>query len=157
MRLLLPSESQRVIVEALAAAGKREVGGILMGEHVQEGVFRVASVTVQTDGGSFAFFVRAVKNFLRPLTEFFHKTNHQYTLFNYLGEWHSHHSFVLTPSSQDAASMRDLVEDPQVGARFAVLLIVRLSSDQKLAGSVTVFVAGGERQEGELTIEGESS
>ncbi len=155
MRLLLPSESQRVIVDALSAAGKREIGGILMGEHVQESVFRVASVTVQTDGGSFAFFVRAVKDFLRPLTEFFNKTKCQYTRFNYLGEWHSHHSFALTPSSQDAASMRDLVDDPRVGAQFAVLLIVRLNSDQKLAGSVTVFAPGGEQREGELIIEGD--
>lgn len=155
MQVLLPPEIQEQLISALRAAGRREIGGILMGEHVGANAFRVVSVTIQTRGGAFASFVRLVQHVVRPLADFFRKTSHQYTRFNYLGEWHSHHSFELNPSTTDAETMRELVDDPEVGATFAVLLILRLDGDRDLRGSVTVFLPEGRVDEGALFLQGE--
>jgi len=124
-----------------------------MGEHFSEHVFRVKDLTIQPHGGRFASFVRAVQNMLAPLTQFFEVTNHDYTRFNYLGEWHSHPSFVPQPSGQDRVTMRGIVDDPEVGANFIILMIVKLNRTGRLEGSVTIFQPGGVEYVGELVIE----
>ncbi len=154
MRVLLPPDCRTNLIAALASAGRREIGGVLMGEHVATNTYRVASLTIQSHGGTFATFVRLIEGILRPIADFFRKTNHRYTRFNYLGEWHSHHSFSLTPSTVDMQTMRELVDDPEVGPNFAVLLTVRLEEDGQLSGSVSVFLHGGSVEPGELVLEG---
>ena len=47
LTLLLPPEIQAEILAALQASGQREVGGILMAEHVARDTFAVRSITVQ--------------------------------------------------------------------------------------------------------------
>lgn len=123
MRLLLPSEVTGRLCDAMQRVGQREIGGILMGEHIGEDEFRIMDVTIQVRGGTFATFVRLVEGFARPLRQFFARTGHDYRRFNYLGEWHSHHSFALRPSPQDEESIREIVDDPEVGANFVVLLL----------------------------------
>lgn len=140
LRLLIPPEIVQKLVDALGQAGRREIGGILMGEHVGPDAFRVQELTIQHKGGTFAAFVRMVTEIIAPLRAFFETTKHRYTKFNYLGEWHSHHSFMLAPSNQDHATMYDIVMDPQLGANFVVLLLVKLGDRGQLEGSVTVFL-----------------
>jgi len=156
LQILLPPEVIQRLAAALERAGAREIGGILMGEHIDEGVFRVKGVTIQHYGGSFAAFVRKVQDVIAPLTEFFRATDNNYTRFNYLGEWHSHPSFVSMPSSRDRETMRGIVDDPWVGANFAVLLIVKLNETGHVEGSVTVFQPGGHEYLGELVVEQEN-
>jgi hypothetical protein len=139
MQLLLPSEIKTQLVDALVHEGKREIGGILMGEHVGTDTFRVKAITIQRKGGTFAAFVRIVADILAPLRAFFDSTKHDYTKFNYMGEWHSHHSFSLTPSGTDHNTMVEMVADSQLGARFLVLLLVKLDGNGQLEGSVTVY------------------
>jgi [CysO sulfur-carrier protein]-S-L-cysteine hydrolase len=139
MRLLVPPEIRSKLVDALSSAGRREIGGILMGEHIGPDTFRVKELTIQRKGGSFAAFVRIVSEILAPLRAFFESTKHDYTKFNYLGEWHSHHSFALRPSGPDHATMYEMATDPQLGARFVVLLLVKLSNAEQLEASVTVY------------------
>ncbi len=67
------------------------------------------------------------------MNAFFCETGHQYDRFNYLGEWHSHPRFPVTPSAQDVESMVDLVNGER-GIDFAVLLIVRLQWWRKISG-----------------------
>src|SRR2546426_158241 len=105
MQLLVPPEITSRLVNALTEAGKREIGGILMGEHIGAETFRVKELTIQRKKGTFATFVRIVAEILAPLRAFFDATKHDYTRFNYLGEWHSHHSFLLEPSGQDHITM----------------------------------------------------
>ena len=150
MRLLLPEPIADRIRVALERAGKREVGGILMGEHLGEDLFSVADLTIQFHGGTFASFVRLLESVLAPLQRFFRATSYEYERFNYLGEWHSHHSFRLVPSPTDDASMLDIVTDSEVGARFVALLIVRLSEAGELDCSVTVYLPSGVRYSGEV-------
>ncbi len=153
MKLLLPPEQQSRLMDALQKAGAREIGGVLMGEHVGPDTFRVKSLTVQDHGGAFASFVRFLEQIVQPLAAFFKSTNHEYRRFNYLGEWHSHPSFTLVPSRTDIASMRDIVQDPKVGATFAVLLIVKRTAAGRLEGALTVFPAGHGHYASEIAFE----
>jgi hypothetical protein len=139
MHLLLPPEVVSQLVEALAQARTREIGGILMGEHIGVDTFKVKELTIQRKGGTFAAFIRIVAEILVPLRAFFDATRHDYTKFNYLGEWHSHHSFALEPSDRDHMTMYDIVMDPQLGAHFVVLLLIKLNDKGQLDGSVTVY------------------
>ncbi len=139
MQLLVPPEISQQLVDALRQTGQREVGGILMGEHVAPDTFRVKEITIQRKRGTFADFIRIVAEILAPLLAFFDTTKHDYTRFNYLGEWHSHHSFALAPSRRDHITMYDIVMTPQLGARFVVLLLVKLGDRGQLEGNVTIY------------------
>ena len=153
MRLLLPPEVVEKLVLALTRAGEREIGGILMGEHVGENVFRVKDLTVQYHGGGLVAFWRAVQDVVMPLRNFFRATGHKFTHFNYLGEWHSHPLFTPEPSPTDHRTMRGMVEDPELGAHFVALVVVKLDGSGQLQGSVTVYQAGYQACRGELIQE----
>ena len=139
MQLLIPPEISQQLVDALRQAGKREIGGILMGAHIGPNTFSVKEITIQRKGGTFATFMRMVEEILAPLLAFFDATKHDYTRFNYLGEWHSHHSFALVPSERDHATMFNMVMDPQLGAHFVLLLLVKPAHNGQLEGSVSVY------------------
>lgn len=153
MQLILPREIRQQLEAALSEAGRREIGGILMAEHVAENSFRVQSLTLQRRGGSFAAFLRAVESFLGPLRNFFRQTDYNYAKFNYIGEWHSHPSFVPAPSNTDHQTMLSIINDPQVGAFFVVLLIVKLSEKGEFVGTVTVYQPDVSAFRGDLILE----
>jgi hypothetical protein len=140
MQILIPSKIARQFIIALKRSGNREIGGILMGEHVDEGIFRIVEITIQMRGGTFSSFVRHVKDFTEPLRSFFCRTKHEYIQFNYLGEWHSHHSFALIPSSTDAETMYDIVTDPESNVNFVILLLVRTNSSGVLESTATIYL-----------------
>ena len=157
IKILLPSKIRKRMIGLLKSAGSREIGGILMGEHVSEGVFRICDFTIQQHGGTWITFVRKMEESLKQsLRKFFKSTDFQFTRFNYLGEWHSHPSFSLMPSNRDQDSMWEIVNDPSVGANFAILLIVKLEAGE-LAGSVNLFASGFDVMAGELLFEGDSN
>ena len=96
-------------------------------------------MTIQTRGGTLLSFVRLVSSAVTALKKFFEKTNHDYTRFNYLGEWHSHPSFDSIPSRNDIFSMFEIINDREVNANFVVLIIVKLNKYCSLEGSATAF------------------
>lgn len=153
MQLLLPPEIVDRMEAALAEAGRREIGGILMGEHVGPDTFRVKDLTIQRKGGTFATFVRIVRNILGPLQAFFRASGHDYIRFNYLGEWHSHHSFPLSPSTTDHRSMISLIDDPQLGANFVVLLLAKLGDHAALDCAVFIYLPKAQPHTGEVVRE----
>lgn len=153
MKILLPQGIEQRLTAALKEADSREIGGILMGEYVADGVYRVCDLTIQRQGGTLASFVRVVREILAPLRRFFHRTGYNFTQFNYLGEWHSHPSFALYPSGADSETMWGIVDDRQVGANFAILVIVQLNNTDRLEGTVTVYLPGRRMIEGELIRE----
>jgi [CysO sulfur-carrier protein]-S-L-cysteine hydrolase len=155
VKLVLAEAVVSRLTEALLNAGKREIGGIMMGEHVGTNTFRVTDVSVQMDGGTFASFVRIVTGLLVPLRAFFRRTGHNYLRFNYIGEWHSHHSFSLVPSSTDVSTMQDLADDRTLGANFVALLLVSLDTLGKLRGAVTVYSGNTKPWSGLVILEGE--
>lgn len=140
LRILLSPETATVLSDACKRAGVREAGGMLFGEHVSHDTFQVVEATVHAMG-LIASFTRVIKDGLARLDQFFRRTQYDYTRFNYLGEWHSHPSFAVHPSSVDSATMQSLVEDPSTGAFFLVLLIVKLEDGQLHAGAWAYFPA----------------
>jgi [CysO sulfur-carrier protein]-S-L-cysteine hydrolase len=142
MKLLLPGRIKSQWINALRSAGRREIGGVLLGERAKPGTFRIVEITIQRSGGSFCHFVRDPKLHDKAITRFFERTGREYERFNYLGEWHSHPSFSIRPSPSDIRSMYRIVSEPAVGANFAALVIVRLASREELQMSACAFRAG---------------
>lgn len=139
MRLLLTRPITQRLQRELRDAGRREIGGLLLGEHVRDDVFRIVDLTVQRSGGSKACFVRRPHEHQAELNRFFEQTGANYTRFNYLGEWHSHPSFAPVPSATDMETMQSIVSDTSVGANFLVLMIVKLASGRQLQLSAAAF------------------
>jgi [CysO sulfur-carrier protein]-S-L-cysteine hydrolase len=138
LKIRLPPEVRATMTRACRRAGIRETGGMLFGEHVAPGDFRVVEATV-AGTGTVAQFLRDLVGSLAHLEKFFRRTRHDYQRFNYLGEWHSHPSFALTPSHTDDSTMYDLVHDAATNARFAVSIIVKLADEQLHAAAFTYF------------------
>lgn len=141
MIVTLPHDVRKRLHKVVKKAGRREVGGVLMGEQLEPGHFRLVDFSVDSETGSAAHFVRSVEHHLTALTAFFESTGRDYARFNYLGEWHSHPGYPPVPSGEDAKSMVDLVNSER-DIQFAVLLIVR-AGWRRLACSATLFQQAG--------------
>lgn len=141
MRVEIAPDVRRTLRRALQCAGRREIGGVLMGEQIEPGHFRVVDLSIDEETGGQAHFVRSPEAHAAALNAFFERTGEDYARFNYLGEWHSHPRFPVTPSVQDAASMIELVHGER-GIDFAVLLIVRLRWWSTIASCCTLFRRG---------------
>lgn len=152
LTLILPPEQNDLLLVALGKAGRREVGGILMGEHVGPNLFIVREMTVHRRG-AFASFVRRVEDAIGSLRLFFQKTGDDYTRFNYLGEWHSHPSFAPYPSGTDDVSMLQIVQDEKVGANFAVLLIAKLGLEGELIATAHTYLPDGTRMRSNIRLQ----
>jgi len=150
--LILPLELRQRIKAALRKAGTREVGGVLMAEHLGPNRFLVKEITVHRRG-AFASFVRLVEDAVGRLRSFSEQSRHEYTRYNYIGEWHSHPSFEPIPSHKDDASMTEIVQDPTVGANFSVLLVVILINDE-LVATLHTYLPDGTKHQSTLEYQG---
>ncbi|PKR55605.1 Mov34/MPN/PAD-1 family protein [Thalassospira marina] len=139
MKILLPNNIIRKMRCQMLKASSREIGGILMGEAVQDQVFRVVDFTTDLKSGSASRFNRDSEQHDKALSDFFERTGADYKRFNYLGEWHTHPHFSVQPSIQDIHSMQNLV-DGSGGVSFAVLLIARLRWFVSFESSAHLFV-----------------
>ena len=142
MRLLLPDAIENQMKRELRAAGRREIGGVLLGELVGPGVFRVAEITVQRTGGTSSTFVRIPRLHAEAIRAFFQRTGHRYERFNYLGEWHSHPSYPTRPSGSDLRAMEEILRNPAMAVNFAVLSIVKIPAAASFEISSYAFVPG---------------
>lgn len=123
--IILEIDVRRKFGSQLRQSGSREIGGVLFGEQLAPGRFRVVDFSVDNITGSAAHFCRTSEQHSVELERFFERTGHDFTKYNYLGEWHSHPRFPVAPSAQDCRSMNDLVHG-EANISFAALLIVRL-------------------------------
>lgn len=153
LNLLLPKEITARLEEALSKAGTLECGGILLGEHIGENKFAVREITIQGTG-SISRFIRKVEEAVAALGRFFRRHGNDSSRFNYLGEWHSHPLFEPRPSLVDHNSMVEIVTNPEVGANFVVLLIVKLDKRGLLTGSAHVYLPDRRVFEATLDIQG---
>lgn len=151
LTVILPGEIAARVRLELIRAGSDEIGGVLMGEHLDHNTYRVSDLTIQ-GRGTFAAFLRRLADAVTTLRQFFQRTAHNYARFNYLGEWHTHPSFVPDPSAQDDSSMRQIVMDPEVGANFVVLLILKLNGDRELIGTVHTYLPDGTKHRSQLVV-----
>ncbi|MBU4304407.1 MAG: hypothetical protein KJ893_02090 [Candidatus Omnitrophica bacterium] len=67
MNVIVPGEISNRIKAELEKAGSREIGGILLGEHMNENEFKISEITIQKTGGGLAFFERIVHYVIEPL------------------------------------------------------------------------------------------
>jgi [CysO sulfur-carrier protein]-S-L-cysteine hydrolase len=153
MKLLLPLPVIKRLKRELRGRS-REIGGVLVGEHIATDTFSIADISFQRRGGTTAHFVRDPKHHRDFLAEFFARTGNDYQRFNYIGEWHSHPAVEPLPSGPDFVTMFDLVEDTDVGVNFAVLIIVRLHRWGRLELSATLFRLGVIPESISIEVEG---
>ena len=128
----IEDEAYSSIKNALQKYGKLEIGGILIGYQKGKNHFSIARATVADDIGKFnvASFIREPFKSMTMLLKLFKKRK-----YNYLGEWHSHPSFSLNPSSNDIRTMKGIILDDAYGVSFALLIIVKmLGSNIEMAG-----------------------
>lgn len=152
LSLELPAELADRVSVALRKAGKREIGGIIMGEHVGPNEFIVRDLTIHSRG-TFATFVRSIKTALSGLAQFRERTGHKHRQFNYLGEWHSHPLFALYPSGPDRDAMREIVVSPQMkDAQFVVLVIVKLGPEDRLQAKAFTYLPDGSEHTSEIHL-----
>jgi integrative and conjugative element protein (TIGR02256 family) len=156
MQLLLAPQVSKRLQRELRRAGLREIGGVLMGEHIGDELFRVVEISVQRAGGTDACFVRRPDNHRAQLQKFFAATGNDYSRFNYLGEWHSHPNFEPLPSGTDIRAMQSMVEDPEVGANFLVLLVCKRDAGEAIEATATAFRALGEPLAVPIALEAET-
>lgn len=135
----LPSDQRAHFRKCLRRAGRREIGGILMGEQVAPDHFRVVDFSVDETTGTAAHFVRSPSHHAEALESFFRRTGSDFRRFNYLGEWHSHPSFPVHPSQEDMISMQSLV-DGERDIDFSALVIVRLRCFFLLEAAAYMFI-----------------
>lgn len=141
MQIELENDIRFRLRKALRQAGRREVGGMIFAEELGQGNFRVIDFSLDARSGSRSTFRRDPEVHRKALNDFFRRTGHDFTRFNYLGEWHSHPSFSAHPSHDDIATMTELVEANE-NISFAVLMIVRLRFQLWMDYSFTVFARG---------------
>jgi [CysO sulfur-carrier protein]-S-L-cysteine hydrolase len=133
----------KAIREACIKSGEKEIGGMLFAQHTDVNTFRILEITAASENpGNIFNFLRELKYSLKCLQKFFERHQHKYTEYNYLGEWHSHPSFELIPSSTDDATMLEIIEDQKVGAYFAVLLIVKIQEKELIAKAWAYYLSG---------------
>ena len=155
MQLLLSPQVVKRLKRELRRAGRKELGGLLMGEHLPEETFRVVEVSVQRTGGTEACFMRYPDDHKKQLEDFFARTRNDFARFNYLGEWHSHPSFAPVPSATDRRTMQSIVEDPEVAVNFLVLLVCKRVARSALEATATVFRAEADPLSALVVMEGE--
>jgi integrative and conjugative element protein (TIGR02256 family) len=156
MKLLLPHPVLKRLRREMGRAGRREIGGLLLGEHIGDETFRLVDVTVQRSGGSSAHFIRDPAQHQMRLDSFFAETGRDFTRYNYLGEWHSHPSFQPLPSSKDISTMQALVENAKVGVNFAVLIIARIGFIGGVQISASLFRPSSRPEDVQIVMESEA-
>lgn len=152
LTLALPPDIATKVQEALVRSGKREIGGVMMAEHVGLNTFIVRDLTIHRRG-TLASFVRRIEEAWSALTHFFERTQRDYRRYNYIGEWHSHPSFEPFPSGRDHQSMQEIISDESVGANFVVLMIVKLRPEGALFGTAHTYLSHGRFERSELVFQ----
>lgn len=127
MKLTIPYEQVDSIRTALEKAGAKEIGGQIYGEQIAPSDFLGSDFTFQKRPGTISRFLVDLVQAASDALAFFDRTRHQYTRFNYIGEWHSHPSFAVRPSNTDVQTMRELVASQNFEGQFALLLICKLA------------------------------
>jgi [CysO sulfur-carrier protein]-S-L-cysteine hydrolase len=143
MKLHLPRDIKARMKAELRRAGAREIGGFIMAEQLEPGTFKVVDFSIDRDSGHASCFHREPTKHRAELQAFFDKTGADFSRFNYLGEWHSHPSFSVEPSSTDINAMFNIVQEQDID--FAVLMIVRLKLQFWLAINCELYLREGRR------------
>ena len=154
MRIKIDKRTIDGWVNDLERAGPREIGGVLFGEQLDEGYFRVVEAPTQTSGiGTFGRFYRGGVQARQQTLSMHRRYGGPPEQFNYLGEWHSHPNAPAVPSARDEMTMTQLVAEQKGAVNFLVLLVVRLSRMAVLEIGARAYLASGHSLPCEIEIE----
>lgn len=141
MRITIePAQLLRLEAE-LRRAGGREIGGVLVGEHLGGGDFRLVDFSVQRRGGGRAHFNRDPVAAAAFVDRAIREAGGDPLKVNYLGEWHSHPGMSACPSTTDMLQMQAIMESDAEVATFGALIVASVGSIG-LEISATLFRAG---------------
>lgn len=155
MKLRIPKTTIEHWASDLKAAGQREIGGVLFGEQIAVGDFRLVEATRQHFlGGTAMTFNRRGGTARKEILRLHEKTGGNPERFNYLGEWHSHPNAPSVPSLQDEITMYELLADQAGAVNFLVLIIVRLEAEARVCIGAQTYVGSGHKLNCEIEIEG---
>ena len=126
INFILPNKVKNKITTALRKYGPNEIGGILIGSKKEENHFEIVDISISNEESSPSFwgFIRETKKSEKLLKKHFKKSTGYY-----LGEWHSHPKFRLTPSTKDISTMIGILGDENYGVTFVILLVTHLVND----------------------------
>ena len=145
MKLRIPRPTIEVWVDDLTRAGSREIGGVLFGEQIEEGEFRIVDATRQRLGGGTKLrFHRRGGQARKQILALHDRFGGDAKRFNYLGEWHSHPNAPVIPSIRDENTMRQLLADQAGAVNFLVLAIVRLTQSGTVEIGARSYLATGQ-------------
>lgn len=144
MRIRVPQQTIDDWLRRLTRAGLHEIGGVLFGEQICEGTFRIVTATCQRSWPrSHNAFRRRGAQARRDVLSLHRRYGEQPERFNYLGEWHSHPNAAAIPSLRDEMTMFDLLADQRGAVNFLVLMIVRISQAGLLEIGARSYLASG--------------
>lgn len=125
----------------LKKARNREIGGVLFGEQIAEGDFRIIEATRQRfGGGSRSRFHRRGLPARKAIEALHDAHGGDGERFNYLGEWHSHPNAPAMPSVRDEVTMFQLLAEQAGAVNFLVLLIVKLGEQEALEVTAVAYL-----------------
>ena len=131
-------------VKDLKRAGPREIGGVLFGEQLGEGYFRIVEAPSDPfEIGTCDRFCRGTAQARKAILSLHRRYGGRPERFNYLGEWHSHPNALALPSARDEMTMTQLLADQVGTVNFLMLVVVRISHEGALEISARVYLASG--------------
>lgn len=154
MKLRITKTTVEQWVSDLKAAGHREIGGVLFGEQIAKGDFRLVEATRQHFwGGTATTFKRRGSTAREEILRLHERTGGNPERFNYLGEWHSHPNAPTVPSLQDEITMYELLADQAGAVNFLVLIIVKLEAESCVCIGAQTYLGSGHKLNCEIEIE----
>ncbi|WP_050954412.1 Mov34/MPN/PAD-1 family protein [Methylophaga frappieri] len=154
MRLRIPKEILDQWLEALERADGTEIGGVLFGEQVDIGDFRILDAAPQRFWrGTATSFRRHGGSARRKILTLHQKIGGNPLLYNYLGEWHSHPNAPAWPSIQDEITMNNLLSEQGEAVNFLVLVIVKLDVQASIQIGARTYLASGHKLACNIVIE----
>ena len=154
MRIRIDKRTIDYWMKHLTRAGLREIGGVLFGEQLGEGYFRIVEATRQRSGiGTYNRFLRRGAKARKKIMALHRRYSGQPERFNYLGEWHSHPNALALPSTRDEMTMTQLLEDQAGAVNFLVLVVVRISQAGTLEICAQAYLTSGHVVPCEVEVE----
>ena len=145
MKLKITRPTFEAWVHDLTRAGPREIGGVLFGEQIKEGEFRIVDATRQRfGGGTKLHFLRRGGQARKHIHALHDRFGGDAKRFNYLGEWHSHPNAPVIPSTRDKLTMHQLLAEQAGAVNFLVLAIVRLDQSGAVEISAHSYLSTGQ-------------
>lgn len=154
LNLRIPVPQWTAMRACLQKGGIREIGGWLVAEQLAPGEFELVGFTVDLEVGTHNRFASLPMAHSKQLDKILNENAGRTGRVDYLGEWHSHPTFLPVPSDIDLAAMTKMVEDS--GPFFAALLIVRLLDAEVLEATITTFQRGLRPEPGQLVTDHKS-